>query len=606
MTVRPCNFAGFSSNGFAVQALKSACNNALQRSVNLLAGVGLACVVGQAAAQALVPPPSTSAEQVQRRAEERDRALREQQRTPDVRLTTPAAVSAMRLPVEPVCFVIKRLDLKTAASDGYAFVSNWDWALSAAAGPDQTDSPLQRCVGAQGVSLVLKRVQDALIARGYVTTHVVAEPQDMASGTLTLTVLPGRIHAVRFAPGSSLRGTQWNAMPAKPGDILNLRDIEQALENFKRVPTAEADIQIEPASGPDAPSGQSDLVITYKQAFPFRVAMYLDDSGSRATGKYQGGITVSYDNWLTLNDLFYITLNRDLGGGLAGDRGTQGNAAHYSLPFGYWLLGFTASNNRYRQSVAGVNQTYVYSGTSSNMDVKLSRLVYRDASRKTTAALRAFQRSSNNFVDDTEIQVQRRIVGGFEASLNHREFIGNATLDLNLAYKRGTGAFGSLPAPEQAAGEGTSRMQLTTFDATFNAPFKAAGQNLRYTGTFRTQTNQTALAPQDRFAIGGRYTVRGFDGEALLSAERGTLVRNDLGVALGDSGQEMYLGVDYGEVSGPSSNFLPGKSLSGAVLGLRGGVKRFQYDVYVGTPIRKPDGFRTAQYTAGFSLNVSF
>ena len=34
--------------------------------------------------------------------------------------------------------------------------------------------------------------------------------------------------------------------------------------------------------------------------------------------------------------------------------------------------------------------------------------------------------------------------------------------------------------------------------------------------------------------------------------------------------------------------------------------KKEKYDVYIGTPIRKPDGFRTAQYTAGFSLNVSF
>jgi hemolysin activation/secretion protein len=568
--------------------------------------VGLAIVfAGQAMAQ---PAPVTSAEQEQRRAEERDRLLREQQeRAPDVRLPSAPAAEAVRLITgESPCFVIRTLDLKAAGGDKTLAAAEWAWALDAASGPGRSDSPLDQCLGADGINLVLKRVQDAVIARGYVTTRILAEPQDLKSGTLTFAVLPGRIRAIRFSADSDMRGSAFTAVPAKPGDLLNLRDIEQALENFKRVPTAEADIQIEPATGADAQPGQSDLVISYRQAFPFRVSLSADDSGSKATGKFQGGITFSYDNWLTLNDLLYVSFNRDLGGGLAGERGTHGDTAHYSVPFGYWLLGVTASNNTYRQAVAGINQTYVYGGNSSNMEVKLSRLVYRDAARKTTLAARVFKRSSSNFIDDTEIEVQRRVVAGYELSANHREFIANATLDLNLAYKRGTGAFGSLPAPEEAFGEGTSRMQLSTLDINLSAPFQAAGQSFRYTGMLRGQANYTPLTPQDRFAIGGRYTVRGFDGESSLSAERGWLLRNELAVALGGSGQEIYVGLDYGRVGGPSSEFLIGTSLAGAVIGLRGSVKGLQYDIFVGQPVRKPTGFQTADTTAGISLNYSF
>lgn len=559
-----------------------------------------------------VPPPASTAEQEQRRAQERDRSQREQlERAPDVRLGTSAS-TANRLPQEANCFVINQLGIKTVSGEQPQLAARFGWVIDSLAGPEQNDSPLRRCVGSAGISLLLKRAQDALVARGYVTSRVVAEAQDLSQGAFTLTLLPGRISTIRFAPGSSPRGTQWNAVPAKPGDILNLRDIEQALENFKRIPTAEVDIQIEPAQLKAADSSnagqtsQSDLVISYKQALPFRVSLSLDDSGSKATGKYQGSLTITADNALTLNDLFYVTLSRDLGGGTDLNRGTYGNTVHYSVPLGYWLLAATGSNSSYRQTVAGINQNYLYRGQSSNLDIKLSRLVYRDASRKTTLGIKAFQRTSSNFIDDTEIMVQKRIVGGFELSANHREFIGSSTLDANLAYKRGTGAFGSIPAPEQALGEGTSRMQLTTFDATFNAPFKALGQNFRYTGTLRGQANQTRLTPQDRFAIGGRYSVRGFDGETSLSAERGLLVRNDLGLALGASGQELYAGIDYGEVGGPSSDLLVGKSLSGAVVGLRGGYKAMQYDVFVGQPISQPNDFRIASYTVGVSLNVSF
>jgi hemolysin activation/secretion protein len=108
------------------------------------------------------------------------------------------------------------------------------------------------------------------------------------------------------------------------------------------------------------------------------------------------------------------------------------------------------------------------------------------------------------------------------------------------------------------------------------------------------------------FSIGGRYTVRGFDGEASLMGERGWLLRNDIGWALGASGAELYVGIDYGRVGGPSTEWLIGRRLSGGVIGLRGAVKGLNYDLFVGAPISKPEGYRTAKTTAGFNLNFSF
>jgi len=571
----------------------------------LCAGLAMAVLAGHAWAQ---PAPLSSADQEQRRAQERERLLREQQeRAPDVRLPPAPQAEADRLPAaESPCLPIRELKLRSISGEPAEVASRFAWVLDAAAGPDANDLPLSRCLGTQGIAIVMKRLQNAVIARGYVTTRILAEPQDLNTGVLTLTLVPGRIRAIRFSEGSDARGNAWTAMPVQSGDLLNLRDIEQALENFKRVPTAEADIQIEEAKGNDAKPGQSDLVISYRQGFPLRVSVFADDSGSKATGKYQGGITLSYDNWWTLNDLFYVSLNTDLGGGEPGSRGTRGSTVHYSLPLGYWTLGATVSDNRYFQNVAGATQDYVYRGTSSNAEIKLSRLVYRDASRKSTLSLKAFQRRSNNFIDDTEVEVQRRVVGGWEFGIGHKEFIGQATLEGNLAYKRGTGAFGSLPAPEEAFGDGTSRFALINADANLQLPFKLAGIGLRYSAAWRFQHNRTPLTPQDRFSIAGRYTVRGFDGESSLSAERGWLLRNELSTLLGDTGQEVYIGLDHGEVGGPSSELLVGKRLTGAVIGVRGSFKKLQYDIFIAAPVKKPELFRTPGSTLGVSLSASF
>ena len=558
--------------------------------------------VGGAAAQ---PIPPGAGEQELLRQQERERALRRQQeRAPDVRLEQPRATGEGRFPAdEAPCFRIDRIELEGEASERF------QWALAAANhldDPRQSPDPaLGRCLGTRGINQVMKRVQNAIIERGFVTTRVLAGPQNLGRGVLSLSVVPGRIRAIRFVDGADARATKWNAVPARPGDLLNLRDIEQALENFKRVPTAEADIQIVPADDAQAKPGESDIVIRWQQAFPLRLSVSMDDSGTKATGKYQGALTISYDHWWTLNDLFYVSFNHDLGGGDPGDRGTDGYTLHYSLPFGYWLLGFTTSQYYYHQSVAGANQTYGYSGQSRNSDVRVSRLVYRDATRKTSASVRGWARTSSNFIDDTEVEVQRRRMAGWELGLAHREFLNAATVDLNLAYRHGTGALKALPAPEEAFGEGTSRPQVITADAQLNAPFTLGRQRMRYLGAWRIQDNRTPLIPQDRFAIGGRYTVRGFDGESTLAAERGWLIRNDLGFVF-DPSREIYLGADYGEVGGASSPLLLGKHLSGAVLGLRGNYKQLSYDFFVGTPLSKPAGFRTASTTAGFQLNLQF
>ncbi len=503
---------------------------------------------------------------------------------------------------ETPCFRINRIAFKDTDAQRFA------WALDTVMHADP--SIIGRCLGVKGINAVMSRLQNAIVAKGYVTTRVLAEPQDLKSGQLTLTVMPGRVRQIRFAADADPRGSKWNALPMGEGDLLNLRDIEQGLENFKRVPTADADIKIEPADGADARPGESDLVISYRQAFPFRIAVSVDDSGSDATGKYQGSVTISYDNWWTLNDLFYASFNHDLGGGNPGAHGTSGYTVHYSVPFGYWLLGLTSSGSDYYQTVAGINQSYVYRGKSDTNEIKLSRMVYRDAVRKTSVSVKAFLRNSSNYIDDTEVEVQRRRTGGWELGLTHREFIGEGTLDASLAYKRGTGAFASLPAPEEGFGEGTSRFSLATADISFNQPFSVQApwgkQSLRYSLNARAQWNGSPLTPQDRFSIGGRYTVRGFDGEMTLLAERGWFVRNELGAAIGGTGQEAFLGLDYGEVAGPSAQTLVGRRIAGAVLGLRGSASRFYYEVFAGTPLSKPERLKTASLTAGFSLTWSY
>jgi hemolysin activation/secretion protein len=303
--------------------------------------------------------------------------------------------------------------------------------------------------------------------------------------------------------------------------------------------------------------------------------------------------------------MFYANFSHDLDR-KPNQHGTRGTTAHYSVPFDYWLLGITASNTPYYQSVEGATQTYVYRGESRNANISLSRVVYRDATQKATASLTGWARSSRNFIDDTEVEVQRRRMAGWEAGIAYRQTRDAGAFEVHVSYRHGTGAVNALHAPEEAFGEGTSRFAVLSADGSYSTPIVLGPLSFRYTGTWRIQRNRTPLIVQDRFAIGGRYTVRGFDGESSLVAERGLLLRNELAVPLGTTRQELYGGVDFGKVSGPSSASLVGRSLTGGVVGLRGAIARAQYDIFLGAPIRKPQLFHTAKFTWGFSLSANF
>ena len=533
----------------------------------------------------------------------------------DVRLQGETLAEAGFPQHEAQCFTINQLVLTdyqaeaSHAEGGSKLIqpSQFSWALSSVYA--ERDFALPACVGSQGINVLLRRIQNRLIEYGYVTTRVVVEPQDLRSGMLVLTVIPGKVGRIQLQDQSALpfatRGTLWFAMPLREGELLNLRDIEQGLENLKRVPSAEADFQLVPSEN----VGETDIVVGYKQRFPFHITLGLDDSGSKATGRLQGSATFSWDNVLTLNDMFYISGTRSFkrhSDKAEGDYGSQNISLYYSIPWKNYQLSLSGSRYRYHQTVAGAFESYTYSGESRQMKANLSRLLWRDSRSKTYLNAALWARQSQNYINDTEIEVQRRRTAGWEAGLSHTHYIYDGVLQLSALYKRGTGGHRALRAPEEEFDEGTSRMQIITANIDFSYPFSLFNQPLRFNTEWSAQWNRTPLVHQDKLSIGGRYTVRGFDGELTLSGERGWVWRNELAWNVGNWGQELYMAVDTGRVRSSQEELQVGNSLTGGAIGLRGNLWGLNYDYFVGVPLKKPEGFRTSHVVTGFNLSYRF
>jgi hemolysin activation/secretion protein len=549
-------------------------------------------------------------EQEQRRraqgqAIERERTLQ----APNVQLQ-PAVrpeVDDGKVPAESPCFTLDSLALEVPSGLSPVVEAAGTRALS----PNPlfpgelafADDDLQRyrgqCVGREGLNLIVHRVMARVIEKGYSTTRIVIAQQDLSTGKLTLELIPGVISAIRFADPSTY-GTWRNAFPIKPGDLLNLRDLEQGLEQMKRVSNQDVDMQIVP--GPSA--GESDVVIAVKRQKPWSLAVSADDSGLKSTGQYQGTASLTIDNPLGLSDIFTVSYNHDIDGH-AGQYGTHGNSAYYSIPWGNWTFTTTASQYDYHQQIAGAFSTLVSSGKSKTFDVKAEYQFYRNQVQKNSLEFRVGKYFSEAFVDGSELDVQHRDNSFAEIGWEHKHYFGAAQLDSTLAYRWGVPWFGAQPdLPGVATGTPTYYYHIETFNATLSVPFSLGGVPLTYTSTLSAQNSPNVLYPTEYFSIGSRYTVRGFDGNTMLAAEKGAFLRNDLELPILNTGQALYLGLDGGEVFGPDAHDLLGRRLAGAVIGLRGSLYRYvTYDAFIGGPLYEPARFPNHWPVAGFSVS---
>src|SRR5690606_13200424 len=154
-------------------------------------------------------------------------------------------------------------------------------------------------------------------------------------------------------------------------------------------------------------------------------------------------------------------------------------------------FGITLSESSHHQSLPGPWQLNHYNGFTRSDELSVRRVVHRSSIGKTGLGLKAFSRRSRNFINDTEVHGQRRRTGGWEAGVEHTRYLGTASVQATLNHRRGTGAFGAIPAYEEAFGEGSSRMRLTMASLALAMPFEWGGQHLQYQGQLRVQWNHT-------------------------------------------------------------------------------------------------------------------
>lgn len=535
--------------------------------------------------------PAEIAQESLRRQEQRTRE-QQQQLLPKADVLQPAASTSVNteLPAETPCFKIHSISV---GEDDY-----WNFAsLASAATPF-----LNRCIGVQGLRKIAAVLDARLIEMGYVTTRVSLPKQNLSEGKLSFFLHEGRISEIlMLKPGAQdglpddAWGTWKNAFPIAKGKLLNIRDLEQGVEQMKRLPSQAVSTKIEPGQEPD-----TSIVRIERQAGDFkerlRGGVTLDNSGSEALGRAQLSGNLSLDNLAGLNDIFSLSGNINAQRPNSTHR-SYGVSGSYNIPWGYHSLNFSVNSSRFAQFVQGTTARFLSSGSSHGADAKWNFLAWRSASAKAGVYAGISTRRAESFLDDVELVVQRRRTSAFETGVTFKQFVWQGSVDFDLGYRMGmpwNQAQDDLPSA--ASGGVTIRPRILSFSGAFNQPFSLFDKSIQYQSSVRAQFTHDTTLSIDQISIGSRGSVRGFDGDSVLLAESGVILRNEFSTSLpavSELQSTMFLALDVGRVAGASSVNLVGTTLAGMAIGARGSWHGWLFDLSVATPLRKPDKFKS-------------
>lgn len=468
---------------------------------------GLLCVAPALHAQGMLPGDlDLSRERQERLLEEQERRLRELQQLPGAAPERPAGPPA----VPERCFDIGRIDLKGATLPG-------------AAERARLVAPFEgRCLAAGDLDELLRRITNWYIDRGYVTSRAYLPEQDLSSGTLEIVVVEGRLEGIAPGPGSGLAPRELDmAFPGRAGEHLNLRELEQLVDQLNRLPSNRATVELTPGET----VGGSRAVIANQPDKPWRLSFTRHNDGQRSTGQQQWSVGLELDSPLGLADQFMMR-----GGANAREvhtRAADNGFLHYSLPRGWWTFSYTYSQSYYRSVNEASGFAFETSGTSRSHELRAERLLHRDAVGKTAVNFAIGQVESRNYIEGSLVEISSPLLTEAGLGLNHGRRIGSAFLNLDLGWQQGVTAFGGLTDHHPAAGEPRAQYDKYTLTASFLQPFELAGQAFTFDSLAFIQKSADVLYGPRRISIGGLNSVRGFKDQA-LSGDSGGYWRNQV------------------------------------------------------------------------------
>jgi len=447
---------------------------------------------------------------------------------------------------------------------------------------------MSNCMSASHINQLLATLTALYVDAGYIASrpYLAQRPQDGQS--LDILIEEGFVESIELADQSlaiSLRG----AFPTMLGEPLQLRELEQGLDQLNRLRSLDLTADVAPGS---LPGGSRVLIRPRTTASPMGAAMSYNNRGTEYIGRNNGMLNLTYDSPSGLNDFIAVSTSTTLDQTSAYSRS---QSLYYNIPYGFWTLALSASHAQYRYPIQLPSQTITANGQTHQYNLSLNRLLWRDQGTLLNGTLRLSSKRSQSYVADQYLAIQSPSLTVAEASLNLLK-ISDGIWNSTLSYAQGLDWLGA-DRDEQRLSPDLPRAQFRKYRADVNYGRQARDARWNWNSQLALQYSPDPLPSLEQMLLTDAYAVRGFR-QALVSAANGALWRNTLSLPRSLGAQwtlSPRLGLDIGWsklLEGAKSQRLAGASVG---LGLSGRHWQldldYQHGLYGPPPLNKEPGF---------------
>ncbi|MGJ0191330.1 ShlB/FhaC/HecB family hemolysin secretion/activation protein [Pantoea sp. RRHST58] len=476
----------------------------------------------------------------------------------------PAAASSQSGP----CFPVHAIDIRHAS------------LLSAGQRERITAPYINRCLNLTEINALVHSISDWYMQRGYITSRAFLTEQDLSTGELTIPVLEGKLDDIRLE-GQHPRALTM-AFPGLEGKILNLRDIEQGMEQINRVRSTPVQIDIQPSPR----AGYSVVNLTAKPEFPLSAAVGFDNSGQKSTGVGQLSASLTGNNLLGLADRWFISGGRS--SAFSDWRDAQNLQAGLSVPYGYGLLDYSYSWSSYHSSFVNNGFTWLSNGDNVAHRLSGSWVLFRNGDIKTGVQLGLNHYRSHNFLNHTLLSGSSRKITSLQLGLNHTQKMFGGVATLNPTFSRGMPWFDAESDAGKSSELPRAQFRKWSVGGSFQRPLTT---DLWWLSSLYGQWSPDRLYGSERLTLGGESSVRGFK-EQYLSGDAGGYLRNELSYRLFTlpvMGEVSALAaVDGGWLKSDAQNREATGTLWGGAVGLGTRGRDFYTQYTLGIPLSYP------------------
>ncbi|MBA7751921.1 ShlB/FhaC/HecB family hemolysin secretion/activation protein [Enterobacter sp. RHBSTW-01064] len=457
---------------------------------------------------------------------------------------------------------------------------------------------LNQCLDIAGLNALTNTVSDWYISRGYITSRAFLTEQDLSGGVLHLAVLEGKLQHIRLegVPDRTLKMT----FPGLEGKILNLRDIEQGMEQLNRVRQRPVEIEILPGDR----QGYSVVNLTATPEFPLSGSVSFDNSGQKSTGTGQLTGALYGNNLLGLADKWFISGGRS--SDFSNSKDAQNFAAGVSIPYGYALLDYSYSWSNYLSTIDNTGYFWRSTGDTETHRLTGSWVLFRNGDIKTGVSAGITHRINRNYLDDVLLATSSRKLSSVSLGINHTQKIASGVATLNPTFTQGVPWLGAEDDNDKQGDVPKAEFRKWSLNGSFQRP---VADKLWWLTSVYFQWSPDRLYGSERLTLGGETSVRGFK-EQYISGDNGGYWRNELNWSLftlpwvGDVG--VLAAIDGGWLKKDGQDRYASGTLWGTALGLTATNRGYSSQFTVGTPVDYPDWLAPDHLVIYYRFSVAF